>query len=205
VSTRLVLVRHGQTAAVVEGRTQGRIDNPLNDTGLRQAEALGTRLLEYAPRAIYSSPAARALATAQPLARALGLTIGLEPRLLEMDFGRLDDRTGAQMRELEPEFMERWSAEDPTDLRIPGGETLGEVQARVVAAACDLVAAHPDQTVVLCSHNFALRSLICHVLGLPLEAFRAFRVDLASFSVVESRDDGGFLLALLNEVCHLPA
>ena len=203
MSTRLILVRHGQTDAAVEGRTQGRIDNPLNETGRGQAEAVAARLLEYAPHAIYSSPAARALATAEPLARALDLRVAREPRLLEMDYGSLDDRTSAQMREREPEFMERWSSGDPADLRIPGGETLREVQARVVAAATEVVAAHPDQTVVLCSHNFALRMLVCHALGLPFEAFRRLRVDLASYSVLESREDGGFLVVLLNEVCHL--
>jgi broad specificity phosphatase PhoE len=71
-----------------------------------------------------------------------------------------------------------------------------------VACTTDVVAAHPEQTVVLCSHNFALRSLVCHALGLPLTAFRNFRLDLASYSVLETRDDG-FLVLLLNEVCHL--
>jgi broad specificity phosphatase PhoE len=203
VTTRLILVRHGQTDAAVEGRTQGRIDNPLNALGRRQAEAVAARLIEYAPGAIYSSPAARARATAEPLARALDLRVALDPRLLEMDYGSLDDRTSAQMREREPAFMERWASADPADLRIPGGETLREVQVRVVAAAAAVVAAHPDQAVVLCSHNFALRMLVCHALGLPFEAFRSFRIDLASYSVLECREDGAFLVVLLNEVCHL--
>jgi probable phosphoglycerate mutase len=202
VSTRLILVRHGQTDAALEGRTQGRIDNPLNATGLRQAIAVRERLLEYAPDAIYSSPAARARTTAEPLAQALALPVALDPRLLEMDFGALDNRTSAEMREREPEFMDRWSASDPADLRMPGGETLREVAERVAACASEVVTAHPEQTVVLCSHNFALRMLICHALGLPVAAFRNFRVDLASFSVVATRE-GGYLVHLLNEVCHL--
>lgn len=204
MSTRLILVRHGQTDAAVEGRTQGRIDNPLNKTGLRQAEAVAARLIEYAPRWICSSPASRARVTAEPLARALDVPVALDSRLIEMDFGALDDLTSAQMREREPTFMARWSSEDPSDLRIPGGETLREVQARVVASAAAVVAARTAQTVVLYSHNFTLRMLICHALGLPIEAFRSFRIDLASYSVLELREDGGFLVALLNEVCHLP-
>jgi broad specificity phosphatase PhoE len=202
VSTRLILVRHGQTDAAIEGRTQGRIDNPLNATGRRQALALRERLLEYAPAAIVSSPAARAVATAEPLAAALDLPIALEPRLLEMDFGSLDNRTSAEMRARAPEFMARWSAADPSDLRMPGGETLRELQARVVAATLEAVAAHPEQTILLCSHNFALRALVCYALRLPLEAFRNFRVDLASYSVVDASAEG-FLVELLNEVCQL--
>ncbi len=202
MSTRLVLVRHGQTDAALEGRTQGRVDNPLNATGRRQALALRERLLAYAPSAILSSPAARAVATAKPLAAALDLAIETEPRLLEMDYGRLDDLTSSEMRALEPDFLERWSAADPTDLRMPGGETLREVQSRVVAATVEALAAHPEQTIVLCSHNFALRTLICHVLGLQIEAFRNFKLDLASYSVVES-NEAGLLLVQLNEVCQL--
>ena len=203
MSTRLVLVRHGQTEAAVAGRSQGRIDNPLNAQGRRQAEALCARLLEYAPAAIYSSPLVRAVASVEPLAAALGLRVQIEPRLSEMDYGGRDDLTGVEMREREPGFMAAWSGADPSDLRMPDGETLREVQARLVAAVEDLVAAHPDQTLVVCSHNFALRTLICHCLGLPLEAFRSLRVDLASYSVVEW-SAGGLLVTLLNEVCQLP-
>jgi broad specificity phosphatase PhoE len=203
VSTRLLLVRHGQTHAVLEGRTQGRADNPLNDHGRRQALALRPRLFGYAPAAIIASPAIRAVATVQPVADDLGLTIELDPRLLEMDYGSLDGLNGVEMRAQQPEFMERWSGGDPSDLRLPGGgETLREVQARVVAATLEAVAGHPEQTVLLCAHNFALRALLCHVLGLPLGAFRNFQVDLASYSVVEASADG-FLLTLLNEVCQL--
>lgn len=202
MSTRLILVRHGQTDAALEGRSQGRVDNPLNETGRRQALALRARLLEYTPSAIVASPAARAVATAEPLAAALDLRIELEPRLLEMDYGSLDGLTGSEMRAQAPEFMERWSAADPSDLRMPGGETLRELQARVVAATSEAVAAHPEQTILLCAHNFALRGLICHALGLPLGAFRNFRVDLASYSVVEASAEG-FLVELLNEVCQL--
>lgn len=202
MSTRLILVRHGQTDAALEGRTQGRIDNPLNATGRRQALALRERLLEYTPSAILSSPAVRTVATAEPLATALDLRIEVEARLLEMDYGSLDDRTSVEMRELEPAFLARWSAEDPSDLRMPGGETLREVQSRVVAATVEALARHPEQTIVLCSHNFALRSLICHALRLPLGAFRNFRIDLASYSVVES-SEAGLLVVQLNEVCQL--
>lgn len=202
MSTRLLLVRHGQTDATVTGRTQGRVDNPLNATGHRQAEALAARLVRERPAAVYSSPASRAMATATPLATLLGVEIATDPRLLEMDYGRLDDRTGAELREQEPEFMARWAEDDPADLRMPGGETMREVRARMLEAMTDLVGAHAGETVALFSHGFAIRSLVCGALGVPLASFRRIRVDLASFSVVE-QGEGGLLLVVLNEVCHL--
>ncbi|MCC6237029.1 MAG: histidine phosphatase family protein [Dehalococcoidia bacterium] len=202
MSTRLLLVRHGQTDAAVTGRTQGRVDNPLNATGHLQAQALAARLSGERPAALYSSPASRAVATAAPLANALGLEVHTDPRLLEMDYGRLDDRTGAELRAQEPEFMARWATDDPADLRMPGGETMGEVQARMLAVVADLAHAHAGETVAAFSHGFAIRSLLCGVLGVPLASFRRIRVDLASCSVVE-QGEGGLLLVMLNEVCHL--
>lgn len=202
MSVRLILVRHGQTDALVAGRSQGRADNPLNPLGRQQAEAVGQRLLEYAPAAIRSSPLARAVATAQPLATALGLEVISDERLLEMDYGELDGLTGVEMRERAPEFLRRWSEEDPTDLRMPGGETLREVQQRMSSMARSLAGAHEGECVALFSHNLALRTLVCYALGLPLAAFRQFRVDLASFTVLDLGEDG-YRLVLLNELCHL--
>lgn len=202
MTTRLLLVRHGETDATRTGRTQGRVDNALNARGFAQASALAERLAREAPAAIYSSPAARALATALPLANAAGLEVRLEPRLLEMDYGVLDDLTGAELRARHPEFMARWAAEDPAELRMPEGETLREVQSRVLAAIEDLERQHEDGVVALFSHGFAFRAALCAILGLPLASFRQIRLDLASISVVES-GGGGRLLVQLNETCHL--
>ncbi len=202
MSTRLLLVRHGQTDSAVSGRTQGRVDNPLNATGHRQATALASRLAREHPVVLHASPASRAVATAAPLATMLGLEVHTDARLLEMDYGRLDDLTGAELRAREPAFMARWAEEDPADLRMPGGETMREVQERMLAAITELSQAHAGETVAVFSHGFAVRSLLCGVLGLPMAAFRQIRVDLASISVVEA-GEGGLLLAMLNEVCHL--
>ena len=204
MSTRLLLVRHGQTDAAVTGRTQGRVDNPLNATGHLQAEALAARIARERerPTVLVSSPASRALATATPLATALGLDVSTDARLLEMDYGRLDDRTGAELRAQEPEFMARWAEDDPADLRMPGGETIREVQERMLRMVAELASAHAGETVAVFSHGFAIRSLLCGVLGVPLASFRRIRVDLASISVVEE-GEAGLLLVMLNEVCHL--
>ncbi len=205
-ATRLLLVRHGQTDAAVTGRTQGRVDNPLNALGERQAAALAAVLAAEAPVAIYASPAVRALATAEPLARQLGLAVQPDARLLEMDYGRLDDRTGAELREQEPAFMARWAQDDPADLRMPGGETLREVQARLIEAVTALERRHAGQTVAVFSHGFAIRALLCDVLEVPLASFRQIRIDLASYSVVDRLGDaegGRRLLVTLNESCHL--
>lgn len=205
--TRLVLVRHAETASNAAGRAQGRADHALTDLGRRQAVGLVPALLSFEPRAIYSSPAARALQTAAPLASATGLEALVDERLHELDQGELDGLTGAEMRAAAPEFMRAWSEGDPSELRLPGGETLGEAQARMTAAAAAIASAVGEGTAVVFSHNLALRALLCGVLGVPLAGFRRFRTDLAGYTVVqvEASEAGEprWWVSVLNERCHL--
>lgn len=202
MTTRLLLARHGETDAAVSGRTQGRIDNPLNARGVQQARVLAARLGGERPTALYSSPASRALATAGPLAAALGLAIRTDTRLLEMDYGALDDLTGVELRARHPEFMVQWADADPSHLRMPGGETLAEAQQRVLDAIGELEQRHYGEVVAVFSHGFALRALLCHVLGLPLRSFRQIRLDLAAVSIVDVVE-GQRVVVQLNESCHL--
>ena len=203
MTARLLLVRHGETDANAEGRTQGRRDVPLNDRGRRQAEAVAASLSAFAPSAIYSSPSIRALDTMRPSALSLGLEVTVDERLAELDQGELDGMTGQQMRASHPEFLVRWREQDPDDVRMPGGETMGEAQQRMAAAAREIALAHANKTVAVASHNLALRALLCHMLGIPLRSFRRIRHDLASLAIVDARE-GAFSVVTMNERCHLP-
>jgi broad specificity phosphatase PhoE len=205
--TRLVLVRHAETASNAVGRSQGRADHALTDLGRRQAVGLVPALLAFEPRAIYSSPASRALQTAAPFATAVGLAPIVDERLHELDHGELDGLTGAEMRAAAPEFMRAWSDGDPSDLRLPGGETLAEAQGRMTAAVSVIASEVGEGTAVVFSHNLALRALLCGVLGVPLSGFRRFRTELAGYTVVHAEvDEAGetrWWVSVLNERCHL--
>ena len=201
--TRLLLVRHGETDGNAQGRTQGRRDVPLNAMGRRQAAAVGKLVAELLPVAVYSSPSSRARETAAGIATLLGLDAHIDERLSEVDHGLLDGLSGEELREQHGDFARRWREEDPTDMPIPGGESLGQAQRRMLAAAEAIRLAHPGEAVAVVSHNLALHTLICHALGVPLRAWRTFRIDLASLSVVEVRDNGRWAVAGLNERCHL--
>lgn len=210
---RLLLIRHGQTDGNAAGRTQGRREVDLNDRGRAQALALAERVRPLQPAALYVSPASRAQQTAAAIAAACGVPIVTDDRLAEVDHGELDGLTGEEMRVRHPDFLRRWRDEDPTTLRIPGGESMDEAQQRMRLAIAAIRDAAPtrdglavrDQVVVaVVSHNLALHALLCHALGVPLRAFRQFRVDLASLSIVELRDDNRWAVVQLNEQCHLP-
>ena len=201
--TRLLIVRHGQTDGNAQGRSQGRRDVPLNDTGRAQAASTGKLVAALGPVAVYSSTSSRARETAGAIATPLGLEVQADERLQEVDHGHLDGMAGDEMRAQYGDFIRRWREEDPTDIAIPGGESLGQAQVRMLAAVRDICAAHRGETVAVVSHNLALRTFICYALGVPIRAWRVFRIDLASLSIVEVRDGDRWAVVGLNEQCHL--
>jgi broad specificity phosphatase PhoE len=203
MTARLHLVRHGETDGNVAGRAQGRRDVPLNDFGRQQAAALAMRFRAVPAVRVLCSDASRARDTAEPIARALGLAVEIDPRLAEVDQGELDGLTGEEMRERAPEFLERWGAEDPSDLRIPGGETLGETQERMVAAVNAAASEAVTKSIVIVSHNLAIKTLLCHAIGAPLRGFRALQVDTASVSLVDWRAGTPWTVIEINDRCHL--
>lgn len=201
--TRLLLVRHGETDSNVEGRSQGRRDVPLNEHGRRQAAALAERLGADPPAAVYASPLQRAQDTAAAIAAACGVAVSTDERLAELDQGELDGLTPQEMRERNPEFLQRWMSDDPSELTMPGGESLADAQRRMLDAVREIAARYVDETVVAVSHNLALKALLCELLGVPLASFRGFRIDVASVSAVDVLDGGVFVVANLNERCHI--
>ncbi len=201
--TRLYFVRHGETDGNAQGRTQGRRDVPLNETGRAQAAAVGAVVAAHAPVAVYASTSSRARETARAIAAPLGLEVVADERLSEIDHGDLDGMTGEEMRARYAGFIEQWREDGGVDVPIPGGESLREAQGRMVGAVNAIVARHRGEAVAIVSHNLALRTLLCHALGVPLAAWRRFRVDLASISIVEVRDGDRWAVVGLNERCHL--
>ena len=206
---RLLLIRHGETARNVEGLALGREDVPLTERGRLQAQALAHALVRpdaaSAPiAAIYASPLQRALATATPLAEALGLPVQVAPGLIEMDIGEMEGLTFDQVRERYPDFLRDWLSDRLADVPMPGGETLRQVQERAWAALEAIRDRHPDATVAAVTHNFVILTVLCRVLELPLAHFRRLRQDLAGVSIVNLTPERRLLL-LLNDRCHLEA
>ena len=197
--TLLLLLRHGETDRNAAGRSQGRDDPPLNARGRRQAADAARALAPLAPAAVYSSDASRARDTAAAVAVACGLEPRVDPRLAELDHGELDGLTGAELRDRHPELLETW--------RGPGGESLEQSRERMVAAATEIGERHRGESVVVVSHNLALRTLACEALGAPLTAPRRLRLDLCSLTIVELRPGEPWAAVALNRACDagLPA
>jgi broad specificity phosphatase PhoE len=220
----LVLVRHGESTFIVESRFQGQADPPLTPTGLRQAELVGRRLAKphvapalHVPTGgaleLVHSPLTRTTQTAESIERAIGATGGrvtrrLDPGFLEIDQGvwqglhrdEISARYGPELAAWRRTPLEGWA---------PGGESLPEVQARVVPALAKMLAGlgegrtpgthdrpqvagyqdvrpdHPWSIVV--GHDGVFKVVLLTLFDLPLERFWMWSMDLCGIAIIELR------------------
>lgn len=200
---RLYLVRHGETEWNAEGRAQGRSDIGLSETGLRQAKTLAHVLEQEPITGVYSSPMQRAHATATIIATPHGLPVMVRSGLNELDQGDLEGLRQEELRERYPELLRRWVAGD-TSIKLPGGESMQELQSRVWTAVQDILVQHQANAVAVVSHNLAILAYICKALGVPLSVFRRLRQQTGSLSLFEV-NDGHHTLVRFNDVCHYGA
>ncbi len=172
-ATRIIAIRHGETAWNVDTRIQGHLDIPLNDTGRRQAERLSRVLREEPITAVYASDLTRAWETAQLVARPLGLEVQAEQGLRERSFGSFEGKTFAEIEGLLPEQAQRWRTRDPV-FSPDGGESLLTLQQRVVATAERLAARHPGELIALVGHGGVMDVLYRAATRLELQAPRTW-------------------------------
>ncbi len=203
LGTRILLVRHGETDFNLTHRFQGRIDIPLNEEGKNQAQALALALKDEPLTATYSSPLMRARETARSIMAFHPSTPFFEEEgLIEMDVGELDGKQAGDWISQHQEFYKTWRT-TPSRLQIPGGENLEEVQVRALDTLERITKPYPSgSTLLICSHNFVNRTIICHALGLPLDRFREFQQDAAALNVLYKREEQ-LLAEVVNDVSHL--
>ena len=203
---RLILVRHGETEWNRQRRVQGLSNLALNDTGKKQAEALGRALRNEKVGAIYSSPLRRAQETARAIRRFHKVDVEILDGLKELDVGDVDGMTYEDMKIHHGEFFVRWMT-DFTSVRLPGGGFLPELREQCCTAIQDIVkkerkAGTDDRVAVVVTHFFPLMCIICNSMGLDLSHCRRLRLDLASISILDF-NTGSTVLVSLNDTCHL--
>ncbi len=194
------LIRHGQTSFNRDGLGLGRMDPPLTDLGRLQAAALARRLGGVPLTRILSSPLQRARETATTVAGERAVAVETHAELTEMDAGETDGLPLAELRERFPDFLREWLADDPTNVRMPGGESLREVAARL-APLVEELRQPSDEVVAVVAHNFVLKVMICELLGVEIARFRGLSVDLASLSTLAVTRRGVTIVSL-NDCCH---
>ena len=198
----IILVRHGETVWNEQLRAQGcRCDVDLSPRGWEQVERVGVALSGEKLAAVYSSPLKRAMETARAIAQHHGLEVEVDFDLREVDYGEVE---GLPLEELKRDYRDCWDdwTRGEGIMRMPGGESLHDVQARAWGALERIVANHPEGVVAVVGHVFTNLTLICRALGLPPCFFRRMRQGLASINRLGS-DSAGWRLLSLNDRCHL--
>lgn len=179
--TTFYLIRHASNDTIgksIAGRMPGL---SLNRTGQREADKLAARLGKKQIDLIFSSPLERAVETAVPLAKRLGLDIQISDALNEIDFGPWTRQTFEQLAELPG--WQCWNS-FRSGTRVPGGETMLEAQTRIVTEILRLGAEYPEQSLALFSHGDMIRAALAYFLGVPLDLFQRIEVAPASVSIL---------------------
>ena len=198
----LVLVRHGETEWNKLGKFQGHWDISLNSRGIAQAKETANAVMGWKHSAVYSSPLHRTMQVAEEISRLGGNPIFPVAGFKELSLGDLEGVTGEEMRAGWPEVYSAWR-DDPSTVFMPNGESLGELQERAWNSLLELERSHPDEeALIIVSHNFAIRSMIGKVLGMPLANFHRMSLNLGAICLVES-DQHGRRLTHYNSICHL--
>ena len=201
---RIILIRHGETEWNRLRRFQGRSDISLNPKGHDQARALALALKHETITAIYSSPLERAVETALHIAGFHPSTTPLikESGLAEMDLGDFEGMEVERWATEHHGFRKAWE-KSPAALAMPGGESLQDVQQRAVDTLDRITRPYaPDSTLLLCSHNFVIVSLLCYASKISLDQFREMRQDTAALNIIY-KDGTDFHVLKVNDRRHL--
>jgi broad specificity phosphatase PhoE len=203
MTTRLLLVRHGQTEYNAEVRFMGQMDIPLDGIGRLQAQAVARRLSAERPAAMYCSGLSRAFDTASSIQSAIlsHPEVRIDGRLTEGHFGEWQGKTYESLKANDAVRLAAWEA-DRLRVSPPAGETLAQIAERIGAAYADICADNKGKSVIVVAHGGSLQVLLTLALQIPLEAYWKLWVSNASVSELRV-DEWGAVLHLLNDVSHL--
>jgi len=183
VTTRFILVRHGETEWNVEARVQGQRDSVLTAEGIAQVDAIARRIAEEPFDALVSSDLGRALDTARRISARSGRAIVSDPRLRERHFGIGEGMTYDEIGRAWPDAFAR-TREADADFAIPGGESRRAFHERVVAAFEALAREHAGRRVVVVTHGGVLATIHRHIHGIAIATPHKVPITNACYNVI---------------------
>jgi len=201
LATRIVAVRHGETAWNVENRIQGQLDVGLNARGRWQAEWLALALSDEGIDAIYSSDLSRAVDTARELGRVCNLPVDLDASLRERSFGVFEGLTWAEIEARFPMDSARWRARDP-DFAPKGGESLSVFYDRAVAGVGAIARRHVGGCVAVVAYGGVIDSLHRAAMRTDLRTRRSWSLANATVNRLLFADEG-FTVVAWGDDSHL--
>ncbi|MFN8471662.1 MAG: histidine phosphatase family protein [Anaerolineae bacterium] len=204
-TTKILLIRHGETDANRGRVFQGQTGLGLNARGKAQAQLLADRLATANMKldALYSSDLQRAWETAEFVGTRLDVCPIPEPGLREVFLGAWQ---GLSYDEVAQQFPDEWTAwRRGEDLRRGGGENYVDLQTRMMTTLDRLVRAHSGATLGVVSHGAAIKLFVAGVLGIEMARLPYFHVaSNTAVTVVAREPDGDWDLLIWNDARHLP-
>jgi phosphoserine phosphatase len=168
---KILLVRHGHVEGIEPERFRGRADIQLTAKGRAQAEHVARRIARaWRPQAIYTSPLKRCVATGAAIAQACSIEAGTLDSLNDLDYGTWQFRTFEEIQRDDPERFAAWLA-TPNLVRFPKGESLQDLAARTADTLRYILTQHPNDTVVLVTHDSVNRVMLLQFLDHGLSAY----------------------------------
>jgi probable phosphoglycerate mutase len=180
-ATRIIAIRHGETAWNVDTRIQGQLDIGLNKTGQWQAARAAQALAGETVHAIYASDLQRAWETAHAIAKTVGPTPRPEQGLRERGFGIFQGHTFAEIEATWPSEAKRWRQRDP-HWAPEGGESLEALAQRVTQTTAELAARHAGEQIVLVAHGGVMDALYRAATGQSVQAPRTWHLGNAAIN-----------------------
>ncbi len=200
MSTRVILVRHGETDSSRERRFAGATDVDLTDHGREQARALAQRLRPVRIDVMHVSPLARCRQTAEAITEVTGRKATLVDELRECHFGDWENLTITEVLEKWREELQVWAGDET--VAPPGGECWADLGVRVSKWWEEATARYEGRTVLAVTHGGPILSLGRYVTKAPREAMDAFLVETASVSVIQMAN-GRTRIRTWNDTTHL--
>ncbi|MBE6949700.1 MAG: GNAT family N-acetyltransferase [Ruminococcaceae bacterium] len=201
--TKVYIIRHAEAEGNLYRRIHGWYNSRLTDTGLLQLNYLQKRFESIQLDAVYSSDLMRTRLTAQAVAKNSGLTVQTTPALREVCAGVWEDRTWGYIGEFYPEQYQYFS-NMPLNWQVEGSEAFTHLQDRMENAILCMAAEHPNGTVAAATHGYAIRSLLCRIMGLDgNEIGKVGHSDNTGVTLLEV-ENGVIRIVYNNDTSHIP-
>ena len=187
--TRIIAIRHGETAWNVDTRIQGQLDIGLNDTGRWQAKRVAQALAAEPIQAIYASDLSRAWETASEVAKTARVNPQSEPALRERGFGIFEGKTYQEIEAQWPDQALQWRKRHP-DFAPEGGESLLVMRDRILSVVNRLAAQHTGELIVMVAHGGVMDALYRLATGQDIQAARTWQLGNAAINRLLWTPDG---------------
>ena len=181
---KMYVVRHGETDFNVQGRYQGNLETQLNDVGKKQVGDLAKVLSKYNLDLIITSPLARTRETAQAISQFHAVEVLIEPPFMERGVGVFQGLTREEIKMKFPDLWEKNVIKLYNDAP-PGGESIRQVEERVVRTLLELKLKYPDKNILIVTHLFIARVIYMHFNKLSHDTASAYLLKNAGMDTYE--------------------